>query len=205
MRLVRSPPAAKKVATRSTEHQRAQRERIARGEPRRRQPALRVCAAAQRTLDMRAPQRDRHTNRWSRTASSSAIAVAGRCGRPLDCGRAGAGRHAGSADADANSGANAADGEQDEDANDRSRGRSAAATATARARRPRGTGRSRSRSRPAPARAAPRRSSSAPASAPATAPRRRAAPVGKLDRRSGARNGRSSTSPAKRILPNFRY
>ena len=81
-RLTRSPPAAKKLATTSmtTSARNAIGSRNAkRGDG---QPALSLRADDQRAFDMRAPKRLR--NRIGRlAASSSAIAVAGRCASPL--------------------------------------------------------------------------------------------------------------------------
>ena len=62
---------------------RAHGERIARGQPRRRHPGLERLGRAQRPLDMGAPQRHGEQNRSVGAAISSAIAVAGRCGRPV--------------------------------------------------------------------------------------------------------------------------
>ncbi len=59
MRRRRSPPAATKVAIRSTRHQGAQRIWIALGQPRRRRTGLELLGGPQGALDMSAPQHHR--------------------------------------------------------------------------------------------------------------------------------------------------
>ena len=160
-RLVRSPPAAKNVATTRISDQRAQRDTdrapTSRGTG---VPALQRARRAQRALDMRAPQRGgervagfrRHLvgDRGGRPVRQAAVAV-----EPAQAvGRASAARTRNSGTAAAT--ARTKNSEQADGAAERRQRR-----ATARARRARGTGRRRSRSTPAPATAAPRRSTSA--------------------------------------------
>ena len=125
------------------------------GEPRRRPPGLeRLAPRAARARHGRATARS-DTDRRSPVASSSAIAVAGRCGRPLlrSSRRSAVVRAREAARTAAER--DGRRGEHEEDEQRRWRARSAAATARARARRRRGTARPRSRPRRAPATAAP--------------------------------------------------
>ena len=63
-------------------HESPHRERVAPRQPGRRAPGPERLGRTQRPLHMGAPQRDRKTNPSVGAAISSAIAVAGRCGRP---------------------------------------------------------------------------------------------------------------------------
>ncbi len=85
----------------------AQGERVAQRQPRHRGAGLERLGRAQRPLDMRAPQRDRHAYPWSEPRSRRRSRLpADAAGR--NCDRAGAGRRPCSARAAASSGAKAA-------------------------------------------------------------------------------------------------
>ena len=154
MRLVRSPPAAKNVATTRISTRRAQRIRIARGKLRHRRAGLERLGGAQRALQMRAPERGREL-----VAGLRRHAIGDGGGRPVR-------QEAGAIEPpQAVDRGGPADLEQRRRSQppparrrrtDRSRGRAAATKPKARARTAPGTVRSRSRSTPAPARAAPR-------------------------------------------------